>query len=153
MANTLFQDSATAPTISVQIQDCDNSHRKWEKNSDADEKAQNERTRAILTKHPLRQHEQAILVKHVQDDDGHAAVGPAPVHEQQALQVLELPDRIVAVVDGLLALEPVDADAELAAAAAGLGSLAAWSFSLSSTSWCTSVSKLEPNTSALSCAW
>ena len=55
MANTLFQDSATAPAISVQIQDCDNSHRKWEKNSDADEKAQNERTRAILTKHPLRQ--------------------------------------------------------------------------------------------------
>ena len=33
--------------------------------------------------------------------------------KKQALQVLELPDRIVTVVHGLLALEPIDSDADV----------------------------------------
>ena len=33
--------------------------------------------------------------------------------KKQALQVLELPDRIVTVVHGLLALEPIDSEADV----------------------------------------
>ena len=57
--------------------------------------------------------ESEVLVEEVPEELGHAEVGPAPVHQQEALQVPELGQRKVAGQDSLHALLATDAHTDV----------------------------------------
>lgn len=60
-----------------------------------------------------RQHEDDVLVKHVQNEVTVSAVGFSPVAEQQVLQESELPDRVVRGSCRLGSFQPVNSDSNV----------------------------------------
>lgn len=54
-----------------------------------------------------------VLVEEVAEETAHAQVGPATVHQQEALQEAELGEGVVAGQDGLDALLPGDPDSNV----------------------------------------
>lgn len=54
-----------------------------------------------------------VLVEEVAEETAHAQVGPAAVHQQEALQEAELGERVVTGKDGLDALLPGDPHANV----------------------------------------